>query len=125
MSGTSLTIDKASLGLGSADNTSDLNKPLSKPLRDWLDRLSAKNHKHDWNGLGILPANHAAHGVTKYASTVGGLAQVKAVAPQFWSIWRRVQKRFELHCKTPTPALWLILQRSIPPYGALLPARWV
>ena len=81
MSGTSLTIDKASLGLGSADNTSDLNKPLSKPLRDWLDRLSAKNHKHDWNGLGILPANHAAHGVTKYASTVGGLAQVKAVAP--------------------------------------------
>ena len=81
MTGGSLTIGKDALGLGSADNTSDLNKPLSKALRDWLDRLAAKNHKHDWTGLSIPAATTSVYGITKYASTNGGLAALKAVAP--------------------------------------------
>lgn len=77
----SLTLTKTHLRMGSVDNTADLAKPLSKDLRDAIMLLAEKNHKHDWNGFGILPATSALHGVTKYASTVGGLAQLKAVAP--------------------------------------------
>lgn len=77
----SLTLTKTHLRMGSVDNTADLAKPLSKDLRDAIMLLAEKNHKHDWNGFGILPATAASHGVTKYASTVGGLAQLKAVAP--------------------------------------------
>lgn len=77
----SLTLTKTHLRMGSVDNTADLAKPLSKGLRDALMLLAEKNHKHDWNGFGILPATTASHGVTKYASTIGGLAQLKAVAP--------------------------------------------
>jgi hypothetical protein len=77
----SLIIDKTSLRMGNVDNTADMAKPLSKDLRDALMRFAEKNHKHDWNGFGILPATTESHGVTKYASTIGGLAQLKAVAP--------------------------------------------
>lgn len=81
MTGNSLTIPKSALALGSVDNTADTAKPLSKALRDWLDRLAAKSHKHDWNGLGIAASTATVYGITKYASTTGGLAALKAVAP--------------------------------------------
>lgn len=77
----SLTLTKGSLRLGAVDNTADLAKPLSKDLRDALVLFAEKNHKHDWNGFGFLPSSATVYGVTKYASTTGGLAQLKAVAP--------------------------------------------
>lgn len=77
----SLTLTKTHLWMGSVDNTADLAKPLSKDLRDAIMLLAEKNHKHDWNGFGILPATTDEYGVTKFASTTGGLAQLKAVAP--------------------------------------------
>lgn len=77
----SLTLTKTHLRMGNVDNTTDLAKPLSKELRDAVARFAEKNHKHDWNGFGILPATTDEYGVTKFASTTGGLAQLKAVAP--------------------------------------------
>lgn len=81
MTGTSLTVPKSALGLGSVDNTSDLNKPLSKAQRDRIETLADAGHKHDWAGLSIPSATASVYGITKFASTNGGLAALKAVTP--------------------------------------------
>ncbi|MGL5222254.1 MAG: hypothetical protein ACRC8I_05040, partial [Plesiomonas shigelloides] len=77
----SRTIDRASLGLGSANNTADLAKPLSNPQVTTLDGLSPKSHTHEWGGISLLPANHEMAGITKYTTSLDGAAPNKGIVP--------------------------------------------
>lgn len=77
----SRTITKADLGLGQADNTADLDKPLSTELNISVSGLADVGHHHDWSELGIYKASQSIYGIGRYASNQNGLVVNRAVVP--------------------------------------------
>lgn len=77
----SRTITKADLGLGQADNTADLDKPLSTALNDSVSGLADVGHHHDWSELGIYKASQSIYGIGRYATNQNGLVENRAVVP--------------------------------------------
>lgn len=81
MNGGSRTITKADLGLGQADNTADLDKPLSTALNASVSGLADVGHHHDWSELGIYKASQTIYGIGRYATNQNGLVENRAVVP--------------------------------------------
>lgn len=77
----SRTITKADLGLGQADNTADLDKPLSTALNASVSGLADVGHHHDWSELGIYKASQSIYGIGRYATNQNGLVENRAVVP--------------------------------------------
>lgn len=77
----SRTITKAGLGLGQADNTADLDKPLSTALNTSVSGLADVGHHHDWSELGIYKASQSIYGIGRYATNQNGLVENRAVVP--------------------------------------------
>lgn len=77
----SRTITKADLGLGQADNTADLDKPLSTALNATVSGLADVGHHHDWSELGIYKASQTIYGIGRYATNQNGLVENRAVVP--------------------------------------------
>lgn len=77
----SRTITKADLGLGQADNTADLDKPLSTALNASVSGLADVDHHHDWSELGIYKASQTVYGIGRYATNQNGLVENRAVVP--------------------------------------------
>lgn len=77
----SRTITKADLGLGQADNTADVDKPLSTELNTALSGLADAGHHHDWSELGIYKASQTVYGIGRYATNQNGLVENRAVVP--------------------------------------------
>lgn len=77
----SRTITKADLGLGQADNTADLDKPLSTALNTTVSGLADVGHHHDWSELGIYKASQSIYGIGRYATNQNGLVENRAVVP--------------------------------------------
>ncbi len=77
----SRTITKADLGLGQADNTADLDKPLSTALNTSVSGLADVGHHHDWSELGIYKASQTIYGIGRYATNQNGLVENRAVVP--------------------------------------------
>lgn len=77
----SRTIMKADLGLGQADNTADLDKPLSTALNASVSGLADVGHHHDWSELGIYKASQTIYGIGRYATNQNGLVENRAVVP--------------------------------------------
>lgn len=77
----SRTITKADLGLGQADNTADLDKPLSTALNASVSGLADVGHHHDWSELGIYKASQSIYGISRYATNQNGLVENRAVVP--------------------------------------------
>lgn len=77
----SRTITKADLGLGQADNTADVDKPLSTELNAALSGLADAGHHHDWSELGIYKASQTVYGIGRYATNQNGLVENRAVVP--------------------------------------------
>lgn len=77
----SRTITKADLGLGQADNTADLDKPLSTELTKAVSGLADVGHHHDWSELGIYKASQSVYGIGRYATNQNGLVENRAVVP--------------------------------------------
>lgn len=77
----SRTITKADLGLGQADNTTDLDKPLSTALNTSVSGLADVGHHHDWSELGIYKASQSIYGIGRYATNQNGLVENRAVVP--------------------------------------------
>lgn len=77
----SRTITKADLGLGQADNTADLDKPLSTALNISVSGLADVGHHHDWSELGIYKASQSIYGIGRYATNQNGLVENRAVVP--------------------------------------------
>lgn len=77
----SRTITKADLGLGQADNTADLDKPLSTTLNASVSGLADVGHHHDWSELGIYKASQTIYGIGRYATNQNGLVENRAVVP--------------------------------------------
>ncbi|ECG2804286.1 hypothetical protein EWC03_18360 [Salmonella enterica subsp. enterica serovar Alachua] len=77
----SRTITKADLGLGQADNTADLDKPLSTALNASVSSLADVGHHHDWSELGIYKASQTIYGIGRYATNQNGLVENRAVVP--------------------------------------------
>lgn len=77
----SRTITKADLGLGQADNTADLDKPLSTALNTSISGLADVGHHHDWSELGIYKASQSIYGIGRYATNQNGLVENRAVVP--------------------------------------------
>lgn len=77
----SRTITKADLGLGQADNTADLDKPLSTELNTSVSGLADVGHHHDWSELGIYKASQSVYGIGRYATNQNGLVENRAVVP--------------------------------------------
>lgn len=77
----SRTITKADLGLGQADNTADVDKPLSTELNTALSGLADAGHHHDWSELGIYKASQSVYGIGRYATNQNGLVENRAVVP--------------------------------------------
>lgn len=77
----SRTITKADLGLGQADNTADLDKPLSTALNASVSGLADVGHHHDWLELGIYKASQTIYGIGRYATNQNGLVENRAVVP--------------------------------------------
>lgn len=65
-----ITITKASVGLDKVDNTMDMNKPISDPLKVALDNLAAKTHKHTLDGLEIPAATTNTEGGARIANNI-------------------------------------------------------
>ncbi|HBZ1698449.1 TPA: hypothetical protein MJQ33_004669 [Salmonella enterica subsp. enterica serovar Enteritidis] len=78
----SRTITKADLGLGQADNTADLDKPLSTALNASVSGLADVGHHHDWSELGIYKASQTIYGIGRYATNQNGLVENRAVVPK-------------------------------------------
>lgn len=74
-------ITKADLGLENADNTADVDKPLSSALAAAVEQLADKNHHHDWSELGIYKASQTTYGIGRYATNQNGLVENRAVVP--------------------------------------------
>lgn len=74
-------LSKADIGLGDADNTADVDKPLSGDLQTALAGKSDKGHKHAWASLNIPNATEADLGVIRIAPTEASLADGRGVAP--------------------------------------------
>ncbi|HHS7556366.1 TPA: hypothetical protein ACTPQ1_004658 [Salmonella enterica] len=77
----SRTLTKADLGLGNADNTADLDKPLSDALAEAVTGLSPKDHHHDWAELQIPTASQTVAGIARYSNNQSGLAAGRGVTP--------------------------------------------
>lgn len=77
----SRTITKADLGLGQADNTADIDKPLSTALNASVSGLADVGHHHDWSELGIYKASQSIYGIGRYATNQNGLVENRAVVP--------------------------------------------
>lgn len=77
----SRAITKADLGLGQADNTADLDKPLSTALNTSVSGLADVGHHHDWSELGIYKASQSIYGIGRYATNQNGLVENRAVVP--------------------------------------------
>ncbi|EGP3924125.1 hypothetical protein OF069_000323 [Escherichia coli] len=77
----SRTITKADLGLGQADNTADLDKPLSTALNTSVSGLADVGHHHDWSELDIYKASQSIYGIGRYATNQNGLVENRAVVP--------------------------------------------
>ena len=64
------SVTKAQVGLGNADNTSDVNKPISSATQTALNGKSDKAHKHKTADISDMPSALPADGGN--ADTVGG-----------------------------------------------------
>lgn len=89
----SRTITKADLGLGQADNTADLDKPLSTALNASVSGLADVGHHHDWSELGIYKASQSIYGIGRYATNQNGLVENRAVVP---SILKELSARLDV-----------------------------
>ncbi|AWN08848.1 virion structural protein [Salmonella phage SPAsTU] len=77
----SRVLTKTDLGLGNADNTADLDKPLSDALAEAVTGLSPKGHHHDWSELAIPTASQTTLGIARYSNNQAGLAAGRGVTP--------------------------------------------
>ncbi|QVW55304.1 hypothetical protein pEaSNUABM29_00264 [Erwinia phage pEa_SNUABM_29] len=77
----SRTMTKADLGLANANNTADVDKPLSDDLSEAVTGLSAKGHHHDWSELQIPDASQTTQGIARYSNNQAGLAAGRGVTP--------------------------------------------
>lgn len=77
----SRVLGKGDIGLGNADNTADVDKPLSTDLTTALAGKSNKGHKHTWASLNIPNATEADAGVVRLAPNEASLADGRAAAP--------------------------------------------
>lgn len=59
---TDVTINKFTFNLGNVDNTSDLDKPLTKEAQAMLDRLALKGHTHTAADLVMSNATYTEYG---------------------------------------------------------------
>jgi hypothetical protein len=74
-----VTLTKADVGLGGADNTSDLNKPISTATQTALDGKAATVHTHPSSAItDFSTAAAAAAPVQSVAGKTGSVALVKA-----------------------------------------------
>ncbi|ECD5042956.1 hypothetical protein E1L24_23450 [Salmonella enterica subsp. enterica serovar Braenderup] len=86
-------ITKAELGLEHADNTADVDKPLSSALSTAVEGLAEKNHHHEWSELGIYKASQSIYGIGRYATNQNGLVEGRAVVP---NILKELSARLEV-----------------------------
>lgn len=77
----SRTLTKSDLGLGDADNTADVDKPISGDLQTALDGKSNKQHTHAWSTLNVPNATTADEGIIRIATTEAALAAGRGTAP--------------------------------------------
>ena len=77
----SRVLGKSDIGLGSADNTADVDKALSTDLQTALASKSDKGHKHAWASLNIPNATEADAGVIRIAPSEAALADGRGTAP--------------------------------------------
>lgn len=89
----SRTLTKADLGLGNAENTADLDKPLSDDLSEALGELSDAGHHHDWSELNIYEASQQVLGIGRYSKNQAGLAANRGVTP---SVLKALSDRLEV-----------------------------
>ncbi len=60
-------LDKGDIGLGSADNTSDMDKSISTPQQELLDQYSVPGHSHDISSIFIPLGDNAILGNGAYS----------------------------------------------------------
>ena len=64
-----ITLDKATIGLSNVDNTSDVNKPISTPTKDYLDAKSLNI------GTSSIPFNRASGALSLSGVSIDGTAK--------------------------------------------------
>ena len=76
-----ITIDKSYYNLSIVNNTSDLNKPISKAQQDALDLLANKGHKHSADRITLEQATDSTYGVTYLMGDKNDVSVLYAVTP--------------------------------------------
>ncbi|EBO6938122.1 hypothetical protein DYJ24_00895 [Salmonella enterica] len=74
-------LTKKDLGLELADNTADVDKPLSDALAEAVTGLSDKGHHHNFADLQIPTASQTVPGISRYSTNLNGLADNRGVTP--------------------------------------------
>ncbi|ELH2353304.1 hypothetical protein RPY65_004289 [Salmonella enterica] len=77
----SRTLTKKDLGLDLADNTADVDKPLSDALAEAVTGLSDKGHHHNFADLQIPTASQTVPGIARYSTNLNGLSGNRGVTP--------------------------------------------
>lgn len=113
----SRTITKADLGLGRADNTADVDKPLSTELNTALSGLADAGHHHDWSELGIYKASQTVYGIGRYATNQNGLVENRAVVPN-------VLKELSARLDVVAAAIANAKEGSVTDFAAVKGADW-
>lgn len=77
----SRTLTKKDLGLDLADNTADVDKPLSDALAEAVTDLSDKGHHHNFADLQIPTASQTVPGIARYSTNLNSLSDNRGVTP--------------------------------------------
>ncbi|ANZ49262.1 putative virion structural protein [Erwinia phage vB_EamM_Huxley] len=83
---------KSDIGLSQADNTADVNKPVSADQSTAMDGLSDKGHKHTFASLNLPLATNATEGLGRYTDLDDGLSGSKGVTP---NVMKRLSDRLD------------------------------
>ncbi|QVW56045.1 hypothetical protein pEaSNUABM10_00182 [Erwinia phage pEa_SNUABM_10] len=86
-------LTKADIGLGQADNTADLDKPVSADQSTAMDGLSDKGHKHTFASLNLPLATNLTEGLGRYTNLDDGLVANKGVTP---NVLKRLSDRLDV-----------------------------
>lgn len=78
-----VNITPSSIGLGNVNNTRDIDKPVSTPQRELLNRYSLKTHRHDTEGYEFPLATPTVKGIVRLVDTVDNTEHFHSVATPF------------------------------------------
>ncbi|QVW56317.1 hypothetical protein pEaSNUABM6_00181 [Erwinia phage pEa_SNUABM_6] len=88
----SRTMTKSDIGLSQADNTADVNKPVSVDQAAAMDDLSDKGHTHTFASLNLPLATNLTEGLGRYTDLDDGLSGSKGVTP---NLLKRLSDRLD------------------------------